>query len=137
MVAGHKSVGHETHLALLDPFPLEDRGLRGDLILTCFLFEQGLTNWFFVAHPAYTRRGHELPIFGSSCLLQRRNRITTEVLSESWEKVWKRFGAENDLHRRSPKSPYSPYPTKWIGGVNIIISYVRLTTGGRIFWQTF
>ncbi|GAA51200.1 hypothetical protein CLF_105709, partial [Clonorchis sinensis] len=40
------------------PFPLEYRRLRGDLILTYALFEQGLANRFFTVDPANTRRGH-------------------------------------------------------------------------------
>ncbi|GAA57606.1 hypothetical protein CLF_112962, partial [Clonorchis sinensis] len=47
MVAGLKSMDYETRLAVLDLFPLEYRRLRGDLILTYALFEQGLTNRFF------------------------------------------------------------------------------------------
>ncbi|GAA55307.1 hypothetical protein CLF_107556 [Clonorchis sinensis] len=42
MVAGLKSMDYETRLAVLDLFPLEYRRLRGDLILTYALFEQGL-----------------------------------------------------------------------------------------------
>ncbi|GAA52334.1 hypothetical protein CLF_107862 [Clonorchis sinensis] len=44
MVDGLKSLDYETHLVLLDLFPLEYRRLRGDLILTYALFEQGLAN---------------------------------------------------------------------------------------------
>ncbi|GAA55421.1 hypothetical protein CLF_107884 [Clonorchis sinensis] len=56
MVAGLKSVGYRTRLAVLDFFPLEYRRLRGDLILTYALFEQGLVNRFFNVDPANTRR---------------------------------------------------------------------------------
>ncbi|GAA57830.1 pol-related protein [Clonorchis sinensis] len=41
MVDGLKSLDYETHLVVLDLFPLEYRRLRGDLILTYALFEQG------------------------------------------------------------------------------------------------
>ncbi|GAA56640.1 hypothetical protein CLF_111282 [Clonorchis sinensis] len=58
MVAGLKSMDYETRLAVLDPFPLEYRRLRGDLILTYALFEQGLVNRFFTVDPANTPRGH-------------------------------------------------------------------------------
>ncbi|GAA57243.1 small subunit ribosomal protein SAe, partial [Clonorchis sinensis] len=60
MVAGLKSMDYETRLVVLDLFPLEYRRLRGDLILTYALFEQGLANRFFTVDPANTRRGHEL-----------------------------------------------------------------------------
>ncbi|GAA54410.1 hypothetical protein CLF_102862 [Clonorchis sinensis] len=60
MVAGLKSMDYETRLVVLDFFPLEYRRLRGDLILTYALFEQGLANRFFTVDPANTRRGHEL-----------------------------------------------------------------------------
>ncbi|GAA52875.1 hypothetical protein CLF_109026 [Clonorchis sinensis] len=58
MVAGLKSMDYETRLAVLDLFPLEYRHLRGDLILTYALFEQGLANRLFTVDPANTRRGH-------------------------------------------------------------------------------
>ncbi|GAA52903.1 hypothetical protein CLF_109069 [Clonorchis sinensis] len=58
MVAGLKSMDYETRLVVLDLFPLEYLRLRGDLILTYALFEQGLTNRFFTVDPANTRRGH-------------------------------------------------------------------------------
>ncbi|GAA55869.1 Arf-GAP with dual PH domain-containing protein 1 [Clonorchis sinensis] len=61
MVARLKSMVYETRLAVLDLFPLEYRRLRGDLILTYALFEQGLANRFFTVDPANTRRGHGLP----------------------------------------------------------------------------
>ncbi|GAA56366.1 hypothetical protein CLF_110721 [Clonorchis sinensis] len=52
MVASLKSTDYETRLAVLDLFPLEYRHLRGDLILTYALFEQGLANRFFIVDPA-------------------------------------------------------------------------------------
>ncbi|GAA55987.1 hypothetical protein CLF_109556, partial [Clonorchis sinensis] len=58
MVAGLKSMDYETRLVVLDLFPLEYRRLRGDLILTYALFEQGLANRLFTVDPANTRRGH-------------------------------------------------------------------------------
>ncbi|GAA49927.1 protein-serine/threonine kinase, partial [Clonorchis sinensis] len=58
MVAGLKSMDYETRLVVLDLFPLEYRRLRGDLILTYALFEQGLANRFSTVDPANTRRGH-------------------------------------------------------------------------------
>ncbi|GAA57812.1 hypothetical protein CLF_113228 [Clonorchis sinensis] len=56
MVAGLKSTDYETRLVVLDLFSLEYRRLRGDLILTYALFEQGLANRFFTVDPANTRR---------------------------------------------------------------------------------
>ncbi|GAA49572.1 dolichol-phosphate mannosyltransferase [Clonorchis sinensis] len=58
MIAGLKSMDYETRLAVLGPFPLEYRRLRGDLIHTHALFGQGLANRFFTVDPANTRRGH-------------------------------------------------------------------------------
>ncbi|GAA48620.1 protein arginine N-methyltransferase 1 [Clonorchis sinensis] len=72
MVAGLKSMDYETRLVVLDLFPLEYRRLRGDLILTYALFEQGLANRFFTVDPANTRRGHGPPPQGDS-------RICSEV----------------------------------------------------------
>ncbi|GAA51304.1 pol-related protein [Clonorchis sinensis] len=60
MVAGLKSMDYETRLVVLDLFSLEYRRLRGELILTYALFEQGLANRFFTIDPANTRRGHEM-----------------------------------------------------------------------------
>ncbi|GAA55152.1 hypothetical protein CLF_107031 [Clonorchis sinensis] len=60
MVAGLKSMDHETRLAVLDLFPLEYRRLRGGLILTYALFEQGSANRFSTVDPANTRWGHEV-----------------------------------------------------------------------------
>ncbi|GAA48827.1 protein disulfide-isomerase [Clonorchis sinensis] len=59
MVAGLKFMYYETRLAALGLFPLKYRCLRGDLILTHTLVEQGLANRFFTADPANTRRGHD------------------------------------------------------------------------------
>ncbi|GAA52191.1 hypothetical protein CLF_107490 [Clonorchis sinensis] len=56
LVAGLKSVDYKTHFAVLDLFPLGYRPLRGDLILTYSLFEQGLANRFFTVDPANTLR---------------------------------------------------------------------------------
>ncbi|KER32683.1 LOW QUALITY PROTEIN: hypothetical protein T265_12776 [Opisthorchis viverrini] len=63
MVTGLKSMDYETRLAMLDLFPLEDRRLRGDLILTHALFEQSLANRLFTVDPANTRRVHRKKIF--------------------------------------------------------------------------
>ncbi|GAA49777.1 mitogen-activated protein kinase kinase kinase kinase 3 [Clonorchis sinensis] len=60
MVAGLKSMDYETRLAVLDLFSLEYGRLRGDLILTYALFEQGLANRFSTVDPANTRRGHDI-----------------------------------------------------------------------------
>ncbi|GAA54857.1 translation initiation factor 3 subunit M [Clonorchis sinensis] len=65
MVAGLKFVDYETRLAVLDLFLLEYRRLRGDLILTYALFEQGLTGRFFTVDPANTRRGHDKKILST------------------------------------------------------------------------
>ncbi|GAA47479.1 hypothetical protein CLF_100414 [Clonorchis sinensis] len=58
MVAGLKSMDYETRLVVLDLFPLEYRRLRGDLILTYALFEQGLASRFFTVDPTNTRWEH-------------------------------------------------------------------------------
>ncbi|GAA51359.1 hypothetical protein CLF_105985 [Clonorchis sinensis] len=58
MVADLKSMDYETRLAVLDPLPLEHRRLRGDLILTHTLFEQGMDNKVSTVDPANTRQGH-------------------------------------------------------------------------------
>ncbi|GAA47550.1 hypothetical protein CLF_100503 [Clonorchis sinensis] len=47
MVADLKSMDHEMRLVVLDLSPLEYRRLRGNLILTYALVEQGLANGFF------------------------------------------------------------------------------------------
>ncbi|GAA52355.1 pol-related protein [Clonorchis sinensis] len=57
MVVGLKSVDYERRLVVLNLFPLEYHRLRGDLILTYALFEQGLAQSFFTVDPANTRRG--------------------------------------------------------------------------------
>ncbi|GAA52990.1 hypothetical protein CLF_109282 [Clonorchis sinensis] len=83
MVAGLKSMDHETRLVVLDLFPLECRRLRGDLILTYALFEQGLANRFFTVDPANTRRGH-----GERKLLNDKNKTDTGNLGESLDPVY-------------------------------------------------
>ncbi|GAA48506.1 akirin-1, partial [Clonorchis sinensis] len=74
MVAGLKSMDYETRLVVLDLFPLEYRRLRGDLILTYALFEQGLANRFFTVDPANTRRGHERTL---NSLSHKNDKIAT------------------------------------------------------------
>ncbi|GAA53617.1 SMAD mothers against DPP 4 [Clonorchis sinensis] len=69
MVAGLESMDYETRLVVLDLFPLEYCRLRGDLILTYALFEQGLANRFFTVDPANTRWGH-----GERQLLNDKNK---------------------------------------------------------------
>ncbi|GAA48867.1 hypothetical protein CLF_102148 [Clonorchis sinensis] len=83
MVAGLKSMVYETRLAVLDLFPLEYRRLRGDLILTYALFEQGLANRFFTVDPANTRRGH-----GERQPLSDKNKIDPGNLSKSLDPVY-------------------------------------------------
>ncbi|GAA55266.1 hypothetical protein CLF_107506 [Clonorchis sinensis] len=83
MVAGLKSMDYETRLVVLDLFPLEYRRLRGDLILTYALFEQGLANRFFTVHPANTRRGH-----GERQLLNDKNKTDPGNLGESLAPVY-------------------------------------------------
>ncbi|GAA56110.1 UPF0489 protein C5orf22 homolog [Clonorchis sinensis] len=82
IVAGLKSMDYETRLAVLDLFPLEYRRLRGDLILTYALFEQGLANRFFTVDPANTRRGH-----GERQLPDDKNKPDAENLDESLKHV--------------------------------------------------
>ncbi|GAA51771.1 protein kinase N, partial [Clonorchis sinensis] len=57
MVAGLKSMDCETRLVVLDLFPLEHRRLRGDLLLTYALFEQGLARGFS-PNPIQNTIGH-------------------------------------------------------------------------------
>ncbi|GAA56381.1 hypothetical protein CLF_110758 [Clonorchis sinensis] len=83
MVAGLTSMDCETRLALLDLFPLEYRRLRGDLILTYALFEQGLANRFFTVDPANTRRGH-----GERQLLNDKNKTDPGNLGKSLAPVY-------------------------------------------------
>ncbi|GAA48884.1 NADH dehydrogenase (ubiquinone) 1 alpha subcomplex 8 [Clonorchis sinensis] len=83
MVAGLKSMDYETRLAVLDLFPLEYRRLRGDLILTYALFEQGLANRFFTVDPANTRRGH-----GERRPLNDKNKTDPGNLGESLDPVY-------------------------------------------------
>ncbi|GAA56762.1 AP2-associated kinase [Clonorchis sinensis] len=70
MVAGLKSMDYETRPVVLDLFPLEYRRLRGDLILTYALFEQGLANRFFTVDPANTAgtRDHVLELYNNVVL---------------------------------------------------------------------
>ncbi|GAA52018.1 hypothetical protein CLF_107228 [Clonorchis sinensis] len=74
---------YEARLVVLDLFPLEYRRLRGDLILTYALFEQGLANRFFTVDPANTRRGH-----GERQLLKDRNKTDPGNLGESPDPVY-------------------------------------------------
>ncbi|GAA57787.1 hypothetical protein CLF_113196 [Clonorchis sinensis] len=83
MVAGLKSMDYEMRFAVLDLFPLEYRRLRGDLILTYALFEQGLANRFFTVDPANTRRGH-----GERQLLNDKNKTDPRNLGESLDPVY-------------------------------------------------
>ncbi|GAA55778.1 hypothetical protein CLF_108982 [Clonorchis sinensis] len=83
MVAGLKSMDYETRLVVLDLFPLEYRRLRGDLILTYTLFEQGLANRFFTVDPVNTRRGH-----GERQPLNDKNKTDQGNLSESLDPVY-------------------------------------------------
>ncbi|GAA51258.1 hypothetical protein CLF_105794 [Clonorchis sinensis] len=83
MVAGLNSMDYETRLAVLGPFPLEYRRLRGDLILTYALFEQGLANRFFTVDPAKTRRRQ-----GERQPLTDKNKIDPENLGESFDPVY-------------------------------------------------
>ncbi|GAA50097.1 large subunit ribosomal protein L10Ae [Clonorchis sinensis] len=83
MVAGLKSMDYETRLVVLDLFPLEYRRLRGDLILTYALFEQGLANRFFTVDPANTRRGH-----GERQLMDDKNKTDPGKLGKSLDSVY-------------------------------------------------
>ncbi|GAA48958.1 hypothetical protein CLF_102266 [Clonorchis sinensis] len=82
IVAGPKSMDYETRLAVLDLFSLEYRRLRGDLIFTYALFEQGLANTFFTVDPANTRRGH-----GERQPLNDKNKTDPGNLGESLDPV--------------------------------------------------
>ncbi|GAA54937.1 hypothetical protein CLF_106159 [Clonorchis sinensis] len=78
-----KSMDYETRLVVLDLFPLEYRRLRGDLILTYALFEQGLANRFFTVDPANTRRRH-----GERQLLNDKNKTDPGNLGKSLAPVY-------------------------------------------------
>ncbi|GAA48147.1 hypothetical protein CLF_101235 [Clonorchis sinensis] len=84
MVAGLKFMDYEMRLAMLDLFPLEYRRLRGDLILTYALFEQGLANRFFTVDPANTRRGD-----GERQPLNDKNKTDPGNLGESHDPVYR------------------------------------------------
>ncbi|GAA48738.1 pol-related protein [Clonorchis sinensis] len=83
MVAGLKSMDYETRLVVLDLFPLEYRRLRGDLILTYALSEQGLANRIFTVDPANTRRGN-----GERQPLNDKNKTDPGNLGESLAPVY-------------------------------------------------
>ncbi|GAA51827.1 hypothetical protein CLF_106845 [Clonorchis sinensis] len=83
LVAGLKSMDYGTRPAVLDAFPLEYRRLRGDLILTYALSEQGLANRFFTVDPANTRRGH-----GERQRLNDKNKTDPGNLGESLDPVY-------------------------------------------------
>ncbi|GAA54584.1 hypothetical protein CLF_104021 [Clonorchis sinensis] len=85
---------YETRLAVLDLFPLEYLRLRGDLILTYALFEQGLANRFFTVDPANTRRGH-----GERQSLNDKNKTDQGNLDESLDPVHK--SAQFELNREA------------------------------------
>ncbi|GAA41702.2 hypothetical protein CLF_105176 [Clonorchis sinensis] len=80
MVAGLKSVNYEMRLTVLD---LEYRRLRGDLILTYALFEQGLANRFFTVDPTNTRREH-----GERQPLSDKNKTDPGNLGKSLDPVY-------------------------------------------------
>ncbi|GAA52358.1 hypothetical protein CLF_107924 [Clonorchis sinensis] len=83
MVAVLKFVDYETPPTVLDLFLQEYRRLRGDLILTFALFEQGLANRFFTVDPANTRRGQ-----GEWQPLNGKNKTDPGNLGESLDPVY-------------------------------------------------
>ncbi|GAA52439.1 hypothetical protein CLF_108081 [Clonorchis sinensis] len=83
MVGRLKSMDYETRLAMLDLFLLKYRHLRGDLILTYALFEQGLANRFFTVDPANAWRGH-----GERQPLNDKNKTDPGNLGESLDPVY-------------------------------------------------
>ncbi|GAA52873.1 hypothetical protein CLF_109010 [Clonorchis sinensis] len=98
MVVGPKSVDYETRITVPDFFSLEYRRLRGDLILTWALFEQGFASRFSTVGPANTRGRHgwytgsKIPpkltgsglvlSFSGFCLPERHDR---KQCSQRWE----------------------------------------------------
>ncbi|GAA47316.1 arginyl-tRNA synthetase [Clonorchis sinensis] len=82
-ISGMRIFLDQTRLVVLDLFPLEYRRLRGDLILTYALFEQGLANRFFTVDPANTRRGH-----GERQLLNDKNKTDPGNLGKSLAPVY-------------------------------------------------
>ncbi|GAA53615.1 Rab3 GTPase-activating protein catalytic subunit [Clonorchis sinensis] len=100
MVAGLKSMDYETRLAVLDLFPLEYRRLRGDLILTYALFEQGLANRFFTVDPANTRRGHDpRETCASRLAIEVRDTLTCERQAKREEETFEDYTAVTDWER--------------------------------------
>ncbi|GAA48577.1 hypothetical protein CLF_101773 [Clonorchis sinensis] len=83
LVAGLKSVDYETHLFVLDLFPLEYRCLQGDLIPIYALLEQGLANSFSTFDSANTRWGH-----GERQSPNNKNKIDPGNLGESLDPVY-------------------------------------------------
>ncbi|GAA49870.1 hypothetical protein CLF_103700 [Clonorchis sinensis] len=83
MVAGLKSMEYKTRLTVPDLSPLEYRRIRGDLILTYALFEQGLANRFSTVDPVNTRWGH-----GDRQPLNGRNKTDPGNLGESLDPVY-------------------------------------------------
>ncbi|GAA48193.1 hypothetical protein CLF_101297 [Clonorchis sinensis] len=83
--------------ASFDLFPLEYRRLRGDLILTYALFEQGLANRFFTVDPANTRRGH-----GERQLLNDKNKTDPGNLGKSLAPVYQSVNVirNRELHKK-------------------------------------
>ncbi|GAA50457.1 hypothetical protein CLF_104565 [Clonorchis sinensis] len=92
-----KSMDYETRLVVLDLFPLEYRRLRGDLILTYALFEQGLANRFFTVDPANTRRGH-----GERQLLNDKNKTDPGNLGKSLALVYQSVNPRQ-IHNKGEK----------------------------------
>ncbi|GAA57825.1 AP endonuclease 1 [Clonorchis sinensis] len=73
--------------------------LRGDLILTYVLFEQGWANRFFTVDPANTRRGH-----GERQPLNDKNKIDPGILVESLDPVYQSANRTFDAKKRQKKS---------------------------------
>ncbi|KAA3680178.1 uncharacterized protein DEA37_0009933 [Paragonimus westermani] len=63
MVTGLRHLSYESRLEILDLYPLEFRRLRGDLILTHFLFSTGLVQQFFTLVSDNSRRGHDKKLY--------------------------------------------------------------------------
>ncbi|GAA36075.2 hypothetical protein CLF_107235 [Clonorchis sinensis] len=86
-VVGLKSVDCETPLAALDLFTLEYRWLRGDLLLTYALFEQGSSNRFLTVDPASTLWGHGKKIFKLSAHTYIRQQFFPIRVIAAWSNL--------------------------------------------------
>ncbi|GAA48354.1 pol-related protein [Clonorchis sinensis] len=125
MVASLKSVDYDTHLAVLDLFPLEYRRLRGDLILTCALFEEGLANRFFTSkHTAVTWKDGLEKVGPKICTsTAKRLTVTTDPLFTTVEFPLK---PESDKHSRMRSETATPYSLRILTSLQCPLTLCRI-----------